>query len=79
MHCDFDDDAGRNKLWQQVTEAYPCAEAIVREQSPSGSKGWNDALRATSGYVEGQGPEQEDDRAPCRSRGHGGHRRDEHG
>jgi len=68
VHCGFDNDAGGNKLWAQVKEAYPRAEAIVRERPPSGAKDWNDALRAAPGRAEGQG--QEDDRAPSR-----GHRR----
>jgi len=79
VHCGFDNDAGGAKLWQQVKEAYPRAEAIVRERPPAGAKDWNDALRAVQGREEGQrqGPGQENDRAPGRGRGHGG--RDEHG
>jgi hypothetical protein len=71
VHCGFDNDAGGNKLWQQVKEAYPRAEAIVRERPPSGAKDWNDALRAVQGRAEGQsqGQGQEDDRAPSRGRG----------
>jgi len=76
VHCGFDNDAGGNKLWQQVKEAYPRAEAIVRERPPSGAKDWNDALRAVPERMEVQG--QEDDRAPSRGRGHGGNGRDEH-
>ncbi len=53
-----------------VKEAYPRAEAIVRERPPSRAKDWNDALRAAPGRTEGQG--QEDDQAPGRGRGHGG-------
>jgi len=68
VHCGFDNDAGGNLLWEQVKEAYPRAEAIVRERPPAGAKDWNDALRAAPGRAEGQG--QEDDRAPSR-----GHRR----
>jgi len=75
VHCGFDNDAGGNKLWQQVKEAYPRAEAIVRERPPAGAKDWNDALRATSDRVEGPG--QEDDRAPGRGRNHAPGR-DEH-
>jgi len=70
VHCGFDNDAGGNKLWQQVKEAYPRAEAIVRERPPSGAKDWNDALRAAPERMESLG--QEDDRAPGRGRGHGG-------
>ncbi len=79
VHCGFDNDAGGNKLWQQVKEAYPRAEAIVRERPPSGAKDWNDALRAAQGREEGQSQGQEDDRVPGRGRGHGGNGRDEHG
>jgi len=77
VHCGFDNDAGGNKLWAQVKEAYPRAEAIERERPPAGAKDWNDALHAAPGRAEGQG--QEDDRTPGRGRGHGGNGRDEHG
>jgi len=30
VHCGFDNDAGGNKLWQQVKGAYPRAGAIER-------------------------------------------------
>jgi len=76
VHCGFDNDAGGNKLWQQVKEAYPRAEAIVRERPPSGAKDWNDGLRAAPGRAEGPG--QVDDRVPGRGQVHGGHSRDEH-
>ena len=76
VHCGFDNDAGGHKLWAQVKEAYPRAEAIVRERPSAGAKDWNDALRAAPGRAEGQG--QEDDRAPGRGRGHAPGR-DEHG
>jgi len=75
VHCGFDNDAGGNKLWAQVKEAYPRAEAIVRERPPAGAKDWNDALRAAPERMESLG--QEDDRAPSRGRGHGGSGRDE--
>jgi hypothetical protein len=75
VHCGFDNDAGGAKLWQQVKEAYPRAEAIVRERPPAGAKDWNDALRAAPERMESLG--QEDDRAPSRGRGHGGSGRDE--
>jgi len=75
VHCGFDNDAGGNKLWAQVKEAYPRAEAIVRERPPAGAKDWNDAQRATPGRAEGPG--REDDRAPGRGRGHGSSGRDE--
>jgi len=45
VHCGFDNDAGGDKLWAQVQEAYPRAEAIVRERPPAGAKDWNDALQ----------------------------------
>jgi len=67
VHCGFDNDAGGHKLWAQVKEAYPRAEAIVRERPPAGAKDWNDALRTVPGRAEGPG--QEDDRAPGRGRG----------
>jgi len=75
VHCGFDNDAGGHKLWAQVKEAYPRAEAIVRERPPAGAKDWNDALRAAPGRAEGLG--QEDDRVPGRGRGHAPGR-DEH-
>ncbi len=37
---------GGVKLWQQVKDAYPRAEAIVRERPPAGAKDWNNALQA---------------------------------
>ena len=78
VHCGFDNDAGGNKLWQQVKEAYPHAEAIERERPPAGAKDWNDALRAQDRQQERtEGPGQEDDRAPGRGRGHAPSR-DEH-
>jgi len=76
VHCGFDNDAGGNKLWAQVKEAYPRAEAIERERPPAGAKDWNDALRAMPGRAEGQQQGREDDRGPGRSRGRDS--RDEH-
>jgi len=75
VHCGFDNDAGGNKLWAAVKEAYPRAEAIVRERPPAGAKDWNDALHVAPGRAEGQG--QEDDRTPGRGRG-AAPSRDEH-
>ncbi len=75
VHCGFDNDAGGNKLWAAVKEAYPRADAIVRERPPAGAKDWNDALRTAPERAERQG--QEDDRAPGRGRGHAPSR-DEH-
>jgi len=46
VHCGFDNDAGGDLLWAQVKEAYPRAEAIVRERPPAGAKDWNEALQA---------------------------------
>jgi len=46
VHCGFDNDTGGDKLWQQVTEAYPRAEAVVRERPPADAKDWNEALQA---------------------------------
>jgi len=75
VHCGFDNDGGGHKLWAAVKEAYPHAEAIVRERPPVGAKDWNDALRAAPERMESLG--QEDDRAPSRGRGHAPSR-DEH-
>jgi len=62
VHCGFDNDAGGDKLWAQVQEAYPRAEAIVRERPPAGAKDWNDALQAERGWQttpdRAPGPEQ---------------------
>ncbi len=49
VHCGFDNDGGGDKLWAQVTEAYPRAEAVVRERPPAGAKDWNEALQAQRG------------------------------
>jgi len=49
VHCGFDNDGGGDKLWAQVREAYPRAEAIVRERPPAGAKDWNEALQAERG------------------------------
>jgi len=35
VHCGFDNDAGGNKLWQQVKGAYPRAGAIERRGVPA--------------------------------------------
>ncbi len=78
VHCGFDNDGGGHKLWAAVKEAYPHAEAIVRERPPAGAKDWNDALRAQDRQQERtEGLGQEDDRAPSRGRGHAPSR-DEH-
>ncbi len=44
VYCGFDNDAGGHKLWAQVKEANPRAEAIVRERPPAWEKDWNEAL-----------------------------------
>jgi len=54
VHCGFDNDAGGTKLWAQVKEAYPRAEAIERERPPAGAKDWNDARCATPERAEEQ-------------------------
>jgi len=79
VHCGFDNDAGGAKLWAQVKEAYPREEAIVRERPPSGSKDWNDALRA-QGWKEGRPEERERTVEQGHSRGgmgSGGRERDD--
>ncbi len=49
MSVNLHNNASGALLWQQVTEAYPRAEAIVRERplagAKDGNKDWNDALR----------------------------------
>jgi len=65
VHCSFDNDAGGNKLWQQVKETY-LRRGPRALRPPAGAKDWNDAQRAAPGRAEGPG---EDDRAPSRSRG----------
>jgi len=61
VHCGFDNDAGGDKLWAQVQEAYPRADAIVRERPPAGAKDWNEALQAEWGRqtAPDRGPEPE--------------------
>jgi len=71
VHCGFDNDAGGNKLWQQVKEAYPRAEAIERERPPAGAKDWNDALCAQDRQQE-RGKERAQERERSPERGHGG-------
>ncbi len=73
VHCGFDNDAGGAKLWQQVKEAYPRAEAIVREQLPSGAKDWNDMLRAALGSEQSRSQGQREEREQTHDHGHGGH------
>jgi len=66
VRCGFDNDQGGNKLWAQVKEAYPRAEAIERERPPAGTKDWNDALRAAQERAQVQAQEQA--RTPGRGR-----------
>jgi len=54
VHCGFDNDKGGATLWERVKDAYPRAEAIVRERPPSGAKDWkrcpaNTHIRARPG------------------------------
>ncbi len=77
VHCGFDNDAGGNKLWQQVKEAYPRAEAIVRERPPAGAKDWNDALRAQD-RQQGRAEDRTQERERSPERGSpGGRERDD--
>jgi len=55
VHCSFDNDAGGTTLWKRVQEAYPRAEAIVRDRPPTGCKDWNDAQRQPAQHPERQG------------------------
>jgi len=71
VHCGFDNDAGGNKLWAQVKEAYPRAEAIVRERPLAGMKDWNDALRTAQGREECQSRDQREEREQVPDQGHG--------
>jgi hypothetical protein len=80
IHCSFDNDAGGSTLWERVKDAYPRAEAIVRDRPPKGCKDWNDALRAAHerqdrGEELTQQREQEHSRGSNVSRRSG---RDEH-
>jgi len=58
VRCGSDDDAGKHTRWAQVKEAYPRAEASVRERSPAGSKDGNDALRAAQAQAREQAREE---------------------
>jgi len=68
VHCGFDNDGGGDKLWGQVQQAYPCAEAVVRERPPAGAKDWNDALQAQRERDRQATPDRA--LAPEQSRGH---------
>ncbi len=54
-----------------MKEAYPRAEAIERERSPSRAKDWNDALRAQGRLREEERPEERE-RNPEHGPGRGG-------
>ncbi len=64
--CGVDNDAGGNKLWQQVKEAYPRVEAIVRERPLAGAADWHDALRA-QGRQKERAEERTQERAEPRA------------
>ena len=49
VHCGFDNDAGGDKLWAQVREAYPRAEAIVRERPRPGRRTGTRRYRPSGG------------------------------
>jgi len=76
VHCGFDNDKGGATLWERVQEAYPRAEALVRERPPSGAKDWNDALRTAHTHVQAQ--DRDDERAPSRGKGTRGQEREGH-
>jgi len=68
VHCGFDNDAGGDLLWAQVQEAYPRAEAIVRERPPVGAKDWNEALQAQRGQDRQATPDRALDPEKTRGR-----------
>ncbi len=70
VHCSFDNDAGGTTLWKRVQEAYPRAEAIVRDRPPTSCKDWNDAQRQPAQRQERQ-EEQGHQRAHAPSHGQG--------
>ncbi len=70
VHCSFDNDAGGTTLWKWVQEAYPRAEAIVRDRPPTGCKDWNDAQRQPAQRQERQ-KEPSHQRAHTPSHGQG--------
>jgi len=76
VHCGFDNDKGGATLWERVTEAYPRAEALVRERPLAGAKDWNDALRAAQERTQAQ--DRDDERAPSRGKGTRGQEREGH-
>ncbi len=74
VHCSFDNDAGGATLWKRVQEAYPRAEAIVRDRPPTGCKDWNDAQRQPAQRQERQGePSHQREHTPSHGQGVGRH------
>jgi len=74
VHCSFDNDAGGATLWKRVQEAYPRAEAIVRDRPPTGCKDWNDAQRQPAQRQERQGePSHQRAHTPSHGQGMGRH------
>jgi len=74
VHCSFDNDAGGATLWKRVQEAYPRAEAIVRDRPPTGCKDWNDAQRQPAQRQERQGePSHQREHTPRHGQGVGRH------
>ncbi len=74
VHCSFDNDAGGATLWKRVQEAYPRAEAIVRDRPPTGCKDWNDAQRQPAQRQERQGePSHQREHTPSHGQGVGQH------
>ncbi len=74
VHCSFDNDAGGTTLWKRVQEAYPRAEAIVRDRPPTGYKDWNDAQRQPAQRQERQGePSHQREHTPSHGQGVGRH------
>jgi hypothetical protein len=74
VHCSFDNDAGGATLWKRVQEAYPRAEAIVRDRPPTGCKDWNDAQRQPAQRQERQGePSHQRAHTPSHGQGVGRH------
>jgi len=74
VHCSFDNDAGGTTLWKRVQEAYPRAEAIVRDRPPTGCKDWNDAQRQPAQHPERQKePSHQREHTPSHGQGVGRH------
>jgi len=74
VHCSFDNDAGGATLWKRVQEAYPRAEAIVRDRPPTGCKDWNDAQRQPAQRQDRQKePSHQREHTPSHGQGAGRH------